>query len=116
MMKSTIRFMAVAALATSFSAAHAGGMAGDPAKGKELSAPCAACHGPEGRSENPAFPTLAGQYPDYIVNALESYKDGSRKNPIMAGSVANLSEQDMKDLAEWYGTQKGALYTPAIQN
>lgn len=115
-MKILTQLITAAGFAAASTFAQAGGPAGDPVKGQELAAQCAACHGADGRSENPAFPTLAGQYPDYIVNTLEAYKNGERKNPIMAGSVANLSKQDMKDLAEWFGTQKGALYTPAIQN
>ncbi|NIM29269.1 MAG: c-type cytochrome [Gammaproteobacteria bacterium] len=86
--------------------------AGDAQAGKAKSASCAACHGPEGkRPTTPAFPILAGQYADYLVRALEDYKTGKRKNPIMAGLAAGLSAQDREDLAAFYASQESDLYT-----
>ncbi|MGH8503347.1 MAG: c-type cytochrome [Gammaproteobacteria bacterium] len=87
--------------------------AGDPAAGEKKAAPCAACHGPDGNSPAPNFPKLAGQHEDYLLRALEDYKSGARKNPVMAGMVAPLSEQDMEDLAAFYAQQKG-LITPEV--
>jgi len=85
--------------------------AGDIDAGKAKSAPCAACHGPDGNSPSGAFPILAGQYADYMVRALSDYKTGKRTNPIMAGFAATLSEQDREDLAAFYASQKSSLYT-----
>lgn len=82
-------------------AAHAA----DPAAGKEKSKTCAACHGENGISQAPDFPKLAGQYSDYLVRALIDYKSGARKNAIMAGQVANLTQQDIADLAAYYSSQ-----------
>ena len=56
------------ALATAFSAAHAAD--GNAAAGKEKSTTCAACHGPDGNSQSPDFPKLAGQQQDYLEAAL----------------------------------------------
>lgn len=81
--------------------------AGDIAAGKTKSAVCASCHGTDGLSPQPNFPIIAGQYQDYIVRALKDYKSGERENAIMKGFVANLSEQDMKDLAAYFYSQKG---------
>ena len=81
---------------------------GDAEVGKKKSGPCAACHGPNGVSVGPEFPNLAGQYEDYLVTALHHYKNGKRKNPIMQGQVANLTEKDMSDLAAYFASQ-GAL-------
>lgn len=89
--------------------------AGDVAAGKTKSAVCASCHGPDGVSPQPNFPIIAGQYQDYIVRALKDYKSGERENPIMKGFVANLSEQDMKDLAAYFYSQKG-LAAPQTRN
>ncbi len=87
--------------------------AGDVVAGKAKSAVCASCHGPDGVSPQPNFPIIAGQYQDYIVRALKDYKSGERENAIMKGFVANLSEQDMKDLAAYFYSQKGlAAPTP----
>lgn len=80
---------------------------GDPARGKEKSATCVACHGENGMSIAPTFPNIAGQYEDYLYHSLLSYKNGDRKNAIMAGQVAALTEQDMRDLAAYYASQQG---------
>lgn len=63
---------------------------------------CAACHGAEGISANPAWPSLAGQQQAYLVNALKAYQTGARQNPIMAGLVKGLSDTDIGRLATYY--------------
>ena len=73
---------------------------------------CAACHGADGNSTSPEFPKLAGQHADYIVRALTDYQTGKRNNAIMQGFVANLSKQDMWDLAAYFTSQPGDLFTP----
>jgi len=85
--------------------------AGDAAAGKEKAAPCAACHMADGNSTNPTFPRLAGQHADYIAKALEDYKSGARKNPIMSGLAAPLSRQDREDLGAYFASQTGGLST-----
>lgn len=101
--------MTLAAGALSFSAPVLAG--GDAAAGKEKSAVCVACHGEDGNSQIATNPRIAGQYAGYIVRALKDYKSGARDNAIMAGIVANLSEEDMEDLAAYFSSQKG-LTTP----
>jgi cytochrome c553 len=98
----TKRYLAAVLLALAFPAAAA---SGDAEVGRKKSAPCAACHGAEGVSPSPAFPNLAGQYPDYLESALRHYKSGRRKNPIMQGQVANLTPKDMMDLAAFFASQ-----------
>jgi cytochrome c553 len=80
---------------------------GDPQAGKEKSAVCAGCHGADGNSVIGANPRLAGQYESYLLQALMQYKTGQRKDMLMANMVANLSRQDMKDLAAWFASQEG---------
>ena len=99
------RILAAALLALSLPVAASG----DAEVGKKKSAPCAACHGANGVSASPAFPNLAGQYEDYIVKALGHYKNGKRKNPIMAAQVANLSQKDILDLAAYFSHQPGLV-------
>lgn len=79
-----------------------------PAKATEL---CVACHGTDGVGITPQYPTLAGQYADYLERALKDYRDGGRKNPIMGGFVASLSDADIKTLATYYSEQKPTLST-----
>ena len=80
---------------------------GDPVAGKEKSAVCAGCHGVDGNSSIGANPRLAGQYESYLYHALKEYKEGRRESLLMAGMVANLTDQDMKDLAAWFASQEG---------
>lgn len=75
---------------------------GDAERGKQLAETCASCHGSEGISTNPAFPSLAGQLPTYLYRQLRDYKDGSRQNPLMQNFTAGLDDQQMADLAAWY--------------
>lgn len=74
---------------------------------KNALAMCIGCHGIPGYKT--AFPDvyhvpkIAGQQPTYIVNALKAYKSGQRSHPSMRGIAASLSEEDMNDLAAYYG-------------
>ncbi|MBY5267837.1 c-type cytochrome [Spiribacter salinus] len=86
---------------------------GDREAGREKSASCVACHGEVGVSSNPEWPNLAGQHPDYIVHALQAYKSGDRQNALMNGQAADLSTEDMRDLAAYYSSQDAEVYTPA---
>lgn len=89
------------ALASVSGAAHA---AGDAAAGKTKSTACAACHNADGNSTNPEWPKLAGQHPKYAEKQLRDFKSGARKNEIMVGMVAPLSEQDMADIAAYFAS------------
>lgn len=102
-MKEALLFMVALALGASLPT-HA---KGSVEAGKAKSTPCAACHGADGISPAPAFPKLAGQHRDYLHQALKDYKAGKRRNPVMAAQAANLSDQDMADLAAYFSAQKG---------
>jgi cytochrome c553 len=79
----------------------------DLVKGEaSFNAVCVACHGTAGNSSTPAYPKLSQQHPEYLVNQLKAYKSGERKNAIMAGFAAGLSEDDMKDISYWVASQK----------
>jgi cytochrome c553 len=84
---------------------------GDAATGKDKAQACAACHGADGLSTSDQFPILAGQYKDYIIQALHEYKNGGRNNPIMKGMAADLSEDDIRNLAEYFASLPGPLHT-----
>tara|TARA_R110001583_G_scaffold7720_8_gene37906 strand:+ start:5209 stop:5811 length:603 start_codon:yes stop_codon:yes gene_type:complete len=78
---------------------------GDIEAGKAKSVTCVACHGGDGNSPSNLYPKLAGQHKSYLEKQLQQFKSGERSDPIMAGMVAALSEQDMKDLAAYYSSQ-----------
>ncbi len=90
--------------------------AGDAAIGKSKSAVCAACHMADGNSVNPLWPKLAGQHENYIVKQLKEFKSTARKDPIMLGQVAVLTEEDMDNLAAYFSGQKlkGGEADPAL--
>lgn len=86
---------------------------GDAEAGKAKSAVCAACHSADGNSAVDMYPKLAGQHASYLYKQLRDYKTGmetagkqGRNNSIMFGMVAALSDQDMKDLAAYFASQK----------
>jgi len=83
---------------------------GDPIAGKQKAEVCAACHGEDGNSPNPAYPKLAGQYASYLAKALADYKSGARQNAIMAGFATPLSKADIQDLAAYFSGQSGDLF------
>ncbi|HET7261138.1 MAG TPA: cytochrome c [Casimicrobiaceae bacterium] len=72
---------------------------------------CQACHGMNGNSTSPDYPRLGGQHEDYLVQALRDYKSGARKNPIMNGFAATLSEQDIENVAAYFASQPQVVFT-----
>ncbi|MET0281185.1 MAG: c-type cytochrome [Steroidobacteraceae bacterium] len=97
-------------------AAYLGGepVKADPAvqpvgKPPAAAATCAACHGNVGVGIMGIYPTLTGQHADYIEHALESYRNGSRKNGIMAPFASQLKPEDIKELAKYFSKQKGGV-------
>ena len=75
---------------------------GDTQAGHAKSAVCAACHGPQGVAIAPNFPNLAGQSATYLFVQFKTLKNGQRKDPIMSGQAAALSDADMRNLATYY--------------
>ena len=108
----TIKLKILTALSTGLLLTATSALAGgDEQSGKEKSQTCVSCHGDTGMSVSPQYPNLAGQYADYLEQALSDYRDGDRNNAIMAGFAAALSDQDIKDLAAYFSSQEG-LFTP----
>lgn len=79
--------------------------AGDIARGqKKANAACAVCHGPVGLASMPSAPHLAGQVPDYLALQLKNYRNGKRSHEVMAVIARQLTDDDISDLAAWYGS------------
>lgn len=78
---------------------------GSQEAGQAKSVTCAACHGPQGKSVNPQWPSLAGQNARYLVEQLEAFKAGTRSDVLMTAQAMALSEQDMRNLAVYYAAQ-----------
>lgn len=85
---------------------------GEAAKGKEIAATvCIACHGEDGNSPSSANPKLAGQHAAYLFKQMKNFKadaegKSERVNAIMNGMIAAYTEEQMKDLAAWFSSQK----------
>jgi cytochrome c553 len=85
--------------------------AGNAEAGKAKTATCSACHGTDGNSVNAEWPSLAGQHEDYLVDAMQSFKNGSRSMVLMTGQIDNLSDQDIEDIAAFFASQNIARKT-----
>jgi cytochrome c553 len=72
---------------------------------------CIACHGTDGVGVVSQYPTLAGQHPDYLAQAVREYQNGERKNPVMAGMAAQVKAHDLEVIAEYYGSLEPPLET-----
>ncbi len=79
---------------------------GDVKAGAEIARTCQVCHGKGGHSTNSTYPRLAGQHAKYIVKQLRAFKAGVRKDPIMNGMAATLSDQNMLDAAAFFESNK----------
>jgi cytochrome c553 len=90
--------------------------AGSVEAGQTKAATCSACHGMDGNSLNPEWPSLAGQHESYIVKALRSFKSGDRQNVLMGAMAMPLTDEDMADLAAYFAAQKraGQVADPAL--
>jgi cbb3-type cytochrome c oxidase subunit III len=73
-----------------------------------FAAVCVSCHGVDGNSGTPAYPKLAQQHPEYLVKQLQEFKSSKRKNAIMQGFAAMLSDEDMKNVAYFVGSKKAS--------
>lgn len=96
-------------LLLTLAAGPAGAAQGDPEAGAIKAAQCSGCHGiPGWRNAYPAYhvPRLGGQHPAYIIAALQAYKNGTREHSTMHAIAVGLSDQDMADLAAFFGNQE----------
>ena len=73
--------------------------------GRAKSATCAACHGADGNSVTPNWPSLAGQHASYIVRQLRAFRSGERTDVAMKPFADLLAEQDILDVAAYFSSQ-----------
>lgn len=100
--------------------AASGGEAGDPDptaeaageavdRGRGLAAPCVACHGADGNSAIPSYPSIAGQNARYLLHQMQLMRSGERPAPLMAGQLDAMSDGDLADLAAYYAAQTAQI-------
>ena len=105
----TVMMLSVAATASA---------AGDPVAGQKKAALCIGCHGVDGNSANPDWPTLAGQGEAYLVKQITDFKTGARKDGTMNAMVGGLSDTDIANVAAFFAGNKakgGAAAKDAIE-
>jgi sulfide dehydrogenase cytochrome subunit len=86
----------------------------DGATGRILAGVCFGCHGPEGRSQAPAIPSLAGLPLTYLVKAMESYQYGGRYSTIMGRIAAGFTQQEIYRLARYFSQQDNGLIRQSV--
>jgi len=112
MVRSIVGTLAVSLMAAAGCASAQGPAKPDLAKGQQIASQvCAACHAADGNSPAAANPKLAGQIPEYLHRQLTNFKPqggkkAERENAVMAGMVAALSAEDMRNVAAYYASQK----------
>jgi cytochrome c553 len=94
-----------AAAVLGFGSVNALAQEGSAEAGQTKSVTCAACHGADGNSVTPDWPSLASQHATYLVRQLEAYRNQERSDAGMQGFAATLSEEDMHDVAAWFESQ-----------
>lgn len=98
------RILVAACMALATTSAYA--VEGDPDAAADKLSMCQGCHGIVGyRTAFPEVypvPKLGGQHAEYLVKALNAYRDGTRSHPSMQAIASSLSDQDIADLAAYY--------------
>ena len=108
MTKSNAAILAIALACSAQAFAQGAAPKGNPDAARAKVSMCIGCHGiPMYHTAFPEVyhvPYIAGQSPQYLVQALQEYRAGERSHPSMQGIAKSLSDQDMADLAAYYGT------------
>ena len=79
-------------------------------KGQATGQSCIDCHGAEGNAPiDDTYPKLGGQYADYLAHALQNYRAGDRQHALMTPQAAHLSDQEISDLAAYFGSRPSQL-------
>lgn len=80
--------------------------AADLAAGEARAKACIGCHGQEGVSTSPRWPKLAGQHEAYLVQQMQAFKAGERRDPIMKAIMGAFSDRDIENMAAYFAAQK----------
>lgn len=107
----TIKFFAAVSLFVFLSLSSTAGLwAADAERGEQLSQTCLGCHGAPGlRNPGPVYsiPMIGGQHANYIISALQAYKSKARSHGTMQAQAANLTDENMQDIAAFFSGMKG---------
>ena len=73
---------------------------------RNLAAPCAICHGTDGRAVTKDVIPLAGLPKDHIASQMKAFRDGSRPATVMHQIAKGYNDQQIDSLAAWFAAQK----------
>ena len=96
------RFWILAATFSGAIVSNSASPSGNVEAGAGKAVVCQACHGANGNSSNPEWPSLAGIGADYIADQLKNFKEGKRANPVMMPNAMTLSADDMANLGAYF--------------
>lgn len=113
-MMKLLQIVAVLAVGAALPVMAASTPAAGPKPPAKVAQVCGACHGVDGVARAPMYPDLAGQYKDYIEQALAEYRNGERVNPIMTPMAKSLTPTQIRTIATWFSEQKPKVYTPDV--
>jgi len=86
--------------------------AADVQAGQQRATTCFACHGENGISLNPNYPSLAGQSAEYLVKQLNAFRSGTRNDPVMGAMAQSLSDADVDNVAAYYASLGSSQQAP----
>jgi cytochrome c553 len=84
-------------------------VAGDPQAGQEKAKTCLGCHGIAGyMNVYPSYhvPKVGGQQAEYVIAALQAYRDEDRRHPTMVAQSWSLSDEDIADIAAYFAASE----------
>lgn len=84
-------------------------LSGDPVAGEAAANLCVECHGVAGAEPIANYPIIAGQHEDYLLQSMRSYKDDSRSNAVMVQLMAEISDEELANLAAYFAAQPSPL-------
>jgi cytochrome subunit of sulfide dehydrogenase len=84
----------------------AGNVAAQDTQSRNLAAPCAICHGTDGRSASKDLVPLAGLSSEYIARQLMDFRDGKRPATVMHQIAKGYTDPQINALAAWFAAQK----------
>ena len=99
----------IATVAMLLSMASMAWAAGDPVIGKQKAALCIGCHGVDGNSTNPDWPSLAGQHAEYLTKQVNDFKSKARKDGTMNAMVGSLSDEDTANISAFFASNKAKV-------
>jgi sulfide dehydrogenase cytochrome subunit len=104
-MKKSIRYLTLVLSLTASLAIAPAAQAEELSRAALLSASCEGCHGTGGRSPG-AIPAIAGKSQGYLVETLESFRSGERPSTVMGRHVSGYTEDEIRQIAEYFAKQK----------